>query len=144
MKNRALGYLARREYAEAELYRKLQPFSESTLQLQELMHDLKAQGYLSDVRFAQQFIEVYSRRFGVRRISYELKQRGLSDETIAPFLDQLNAQEFEYARQVWEKRFGQFKKDVLEREKQKRFLQNRGFSYDSIQRLFSFLDESEE
>ncbi|MDE3020575.1 MAG: recombination regulator RecX [Pseudomonadota bacterium] len=144
LKSRAIGYLARREYAGAELYRKLLPYAESGDQLESLIRDLKSEGYLSDFRFAQQLVEIRSRKFGIRRISHELKKHGLSAEVVDVFLVQIKAEEPDHIKSVWQKKFGHPAGDVLERMKQQRFLENRGFSRDAIRQLFISLGESED
>ncbi|HVC49965.1 MAG TPA: recombination regulator RecX [Burkholderiales bacterium] len=144
LKNRAIGYLARREYAGAELYRKLLPYAESEDQLESLIRDLKSEGYLSDFRFAQQLVEVRSRRFGSRRISHELRKHGLAAEIVDAFLVQIKAEESDHIKSVWQKKFGRPAEDALEQMKQQRFLQNRGFSHDAIRQLFITLGEGED
>jgi len=143
LRNRALGYLARREYAVAELHRKLLPYAESVAELESLISDLKSEDYLSDLRFAQQFTEIRGRRFGVRRIGYELKQRGVSDEIIETLLVQMKREEFNGIKNVWLKKFGHLAEDYPGRMKQQRFLQQRGFSTEAIQRLFSALGDKD-
>lgn len=143
LRARALQYLARREYSRAELRGKLLPHvqhdteseQEAPAELDALLDDFTARGWLSDARAATQLIHAKRQRFGMQRITHELRQRGISDELIDAALPQLKETEQEAAREVWKKKFGRLPQDNHEKAKQFRFLQSRGFSADVILKL---------
>ncbi len=140
LRARALQCLARREYSRAELRAKLLPhvrtdedFEQAPpVDLDVLLDDLTARGWLSDARATTQLVHAKRSRFGTQRITHELRQRGIADELIEAALPALKETEFEVARSVWQRKFGTLPQDAKEKAKQMRFLQSRGFSLDVI------------
>ena len=141
LKGRALAALARREYSRLELARKLQPHAESAEQLDAVLDALEAAKLLSNARFAESLAHRRAERFGVARVKQELKSHQLAPELIAAQVDQLRTTEFERARVVWQKRFGEPPLDAQARARQMRFLAARGFSADVIRRVVGGDDE---
>ena len=141
LKGRALAALARREYSRLELARKLQPHAESAEQLDAVLDTLEAAKLLSNARFAESLAHRRAERFGVARVKQELKSHQLAPELIAEQVAQLRATEFERARAVWQKRFGELPLDAQARARQMRFLAARGFSADVIRRVVGGDDE---
>jgi regulatory protein len=140
LRARALQYLARREYSRAELRGKLlqhvqadAEFEQSQpIDLDVLLDDFTARGWLSDERTATQIVHAKRSRFGTQRITHELRKKGISESLIGDALQQLKETELEAARQVWQKKFGTAPQDEKEKAKQVRFLQSRGFALDAI------------
>ncbi len=141
LKGRALAALARREYSRLELARKLRPHAESAEQLDAVLDTLEAAKLLSNARFAESLAHRRAERFGVARVKQELKSHQLAPELIAEQVAQLRASEFERARAVWQKRFGEPPLDAQARARQMRFLAARGFSADVIRRVVGGDDE---
>jgi regulatory protein len=144
LRARALQYLARREYSRAELRGKLLPHKQAEaddvfdsrqaqpVDLDALLNDLAARGWLSDERAATQLIHAKRSRFGTQRITYELRQKGISEELISAALPELKDSELAAAREVWKKKFGTAPQDEKEKAKQVHFLQSRGFALDVV------------
>jgi len=144
LRARALQYLARREYSRAELRGKLlqhvqknvdsgQEFDSSgQANLDALLDDLAARGWLSDERAAAQIIYLRRNRFGMQRITHELRQKGIAEELIDSALPAMKDSELEAAREVWQRKFSTLPKDPKDKARQMRFLQSRGFSIEVI------------
>jgi regulatory protein len=132
---RALGWLARREFSRAELRRRLQQYEPSEEEIDRLLDRLESRRLLSDERFTESLIHRRGDRFGVARIRQELALHGVSAEDAAESLDALRVSEFDRARAVWLKRFGEQPADSADRLRQMRFLASRGFSHEVIRRL---------
>ena len=140
LRARALQYLARREYSRAELRSKLLPHVQvdddfeqvSPVNLDALLDDLTARGWLSDARATTQLVYAKRSRFGTQRITHELRQKGIAEELISAALPALKESELEAAREVWQKKFGAAPQDEKEKAKQVRFLQSRGFALDVV------------
>jgi regulatory protein len=140
--------LARREHSRAELRGKLLPHVQadadfeqaSPVNLDALLDDLAARGWLSDARAATQLVHAKRSRFGTRRITHELREKGISEELISAVLPELKDGELTVAREVWKKKFGTVPQDEKEKVKQVRFLQSRGFSLDAIFKVLRFDD----
>ena len=144
MRARALQYLARREYSRTELRGKLLPHvqtgedfgqsfdSSGSVDLDALLDDLTARGWLSDARAATQLLHAKRSRFGTQRIMHELRQKGIAEELIEAALPALKESELEAARDVWQRKFGTLPQDAREKAKQMSFLQSRGFGFEVI------------
>lgn len=135
LRNRALDALARREHSRHELARKLAPYAENTDQLNDLLDDLQARGWLSDARYAAQMVYARQNRYGSRKIAFELREKGVDESLVNAMLDSLQGTELERARAVWQKKFGQAPASKQEKAKQIRFLQSRGFGWEVIVRV---------
>ena len=148
MRARALQYLARREYSRAELRGKLLPHVQANadfeqaqpVDLDALLDDLTVRGWLSDERAATQLVHAKRSRFGLQRITHELRQRGIAEDLISDALPALKETELEAAHEVWRKKFGTAPQDEKEKAKQVRFLQSRGFAMDAIFKVLRFDD----
>jgi regulatory protein len=103
-----------------------------SVDLDALLDDLTARGWLSDARATTQLVHAKRSRFGTQRITHELRQRGIADELIEAALPALKETELDAARDVWQRKFGIAPQDAKEKAKQMRFLQSRGFSIDVI------------
>ncbi|MDZ4202650.1 MAG: recombination regulator RecX [Gallionella sp.] len=143
LRARALQYLARREHSRAELRAKLLPHAQADdgfdapppQDVDVLLDDLAARGWLSDQRAASQLVHAKRSRYGMQRIIHELRQKGIGEEIISDELATLGDSEAATARDVWERKFGTPPCDAKEKARQIRFLQSRGFSMQTIIRL---------
>ena len=155
LRARALQYLARREYSRTELRSKLLKYVQrdvdaefdagqsQPVELDMLLNDLAARGWLSDERAATQLVHTKRSRFGMQRITHELRQKGIAEELIDAALPALKKSELEAAREVWKKKFGVPPQDQKEKARQMRFLQSRGFSLDAIFKVLKLAEACE-
>ncbi|MDK2126832.1 recombination regulator RecX [Parachitinimonas caeni] len=125
----ALRLLARREHSRAELEAKLGAAAPDDVAT--LLDEFEQNGWLSDSRFAAEWIRSRGSRFGSRRLAEELRQRGVDDETIHTTLAD-SVDDLETARAVWRKKFGQLPIDAKDRARQYRFMLARGFASSTI------------
>ena len=140
LRERALGFLARREHSRAELRRKLAPHAETPEQLDALLDDLVQRKLLSEARFAEARAHVMSRKFGAARIEHDLRAKGISEAEAASAVREARITEFDRALEVWRRKFGAPALDLIERARQARFLLARGFSTDVINRILRHKD----
>ncbi len=124
--------LAAREHSRLELRRKLAPHAESVDQLEALLDELTGRKQQSDERYAELRTRVLSRKYGVGRIQQELRAKGVSDETIEVSVGEAKLTEVARAREAWRKRCGTKPSNALEKARQMRFLQSRGYSFATI------------
>ena len=141
LRERALRLLAGREHSRLELRRKLANHAESPEQLEALLDELTRKSQQSDERFAELRSRVLSRKYGSSRITYDLRSKGVSDEVIEASVVEAQSTELARAKEAWRKRFGSKPANALEKAKQMRFLQSRGFSFDMIKQVISGIDE---
>lgn len=135
VRERALGYLTRREHSRAELARKLAVYCEDRDEIDALLDDFARRGWLSEARFAEMVVQARQGRFGSRRIVHELREKGVSEEAIAAALPQVQENELETARAVWTKKFGALPADAKDKARQIRFLASRGFGQETIYKV---------
>ena len=138
IRNKAMDLLARREHSEQELRQKLKIREYDTDAIDEVLQALKEDRLQSDERFTETYVNHrFNAGVGPLKIRYELRQKGVSDRLADEFLEPLSDQWDELmARQRTRKYGASIPNDYAERMKQARFLQNRGFSPESVMRLF--------
>ena len=141
LKKRALYYLGKREYSKKELREKITPFSETLeltrQQVNQILTELESKDWLSDRRFADQFIFSKKRKFGLKKMEYELKMRGVNEIIIHNALNEIKSEEYNLAKNIWEKKFRKLPENPEERLKQMRFLQSRGINSALIHQILS-------
>jgi len=142
LRERALRLLARREHSRAELARKLEQAGFVHDDIVPLLDAFEAQNWLSDRRFAESYVADHRARAGSIKLAYDLRQRGVSDAIIEAVLGESRDSELERARDVWKKKFGSAPADVVEKARQIRFMQSRGFTPDIIRRAISNTTET--
>lgn len=135
VRERALGYLARREHTRAELARKLAAYCEDRDEIEALLDDFAKRGWLSEARYVDMVVQARQGKFGSRRIAHELREKGVSEEGVAAALSEVRDGELESARAVWAKKFGSLPADAKEKAKQMRFLASRGFGQETIYKV---------
>lgn len=135
LRGRAIRLLARREHSRHELARKLAAHAQDADELESVLDALEAQGWLSERRVVEQVVHARRRRFGARRIARELTEKGIGEETVAATLKTLEKEEVESARAVWRRKFSRLPRTAADRARQVRFLQGRGFSFDTIMQV---------
>jgi len=93
---------------------------------------------ISDHRFTESFIHWRRNRgYGPLRISMDLQARGIPPDMIADLLQITDNAWFVGAQKMWQKHFkGKRPVDYLQRAKQMRFLQYRGFTREQIEYVF--------
>ena len=117
-----------REHSRAELRAKLAEHAAPTDDLDALLDDLSAQGWLSDERAALSLVRSKAQQWGSRRLKQALQTKGVGAEVITEAMSGLAHTEVHRAAQVWQRKFGQPPADATERARQMRFLLARGFS----------------
>ena len=132
---RAVAYLARREYPRSELRDKLLATGASIDEVDPVLDELAAQGYLSDARFAQAVVRQKHGAYSQRSIAQTLKAKGVAGEVAAEALAGAESDDAATMVALWRRRFGRAPADDRERARQVRFLQSRGFGLSAILKL---------
>src|SRR5688572_11220521 len=141
LRARALKLLARREHTRRELERKLAADAADPDEVEAVLKEFEARGWLSESRLTEQLVHARKSRFGARRIERDLRDRGVSEDAVSAAVSDLKEGELERARAVWRRKFKGAPAGPRERARQVRFLQGRGFELDVI---FKVLDGGEE
>lgn len=124
---RAVGYLSASPRAKKEIRRYLSDKGYDKSIIEQTIQKLDAYHYIDDYLYAQSYIKSKSKKYGTFRISAELKQKGIAQEIIDDLLD--DAPEDNIV-EIAEKYLKSHKS--ADKQKLKRFLAGRGFSWDSI------------
>ena len=132
LKARALRYLARREHSRDELARKLSPHAQSEEILEGLLRELESKKQLSNERFAEIRAHWLARKYGAAKIRHDLKAKGVVDELVERVSDE---GELGRALAILTRKYREPASTREERARRARFLQSRGFSYDTIRKL---------
>lgn len=141
LKKRALYYLGKREYSRLELQKKINAFAQEleleTQNIKNILNDLEVNDWLSDQRFSEQFIFSKKNKYGIDKIRYELKIRGVDDAIINSELVKIKSDNYSLAKKIWAKKFDDTPHSQEERNKQIRFLQGRGINIELIHQILS-------
>lgn len=104
---------------------------------------LREYAFVDDAQYCEQYVETAGKRMGGRRIAFELKKRGASEESIAAALENLGGEE-EAAREVLAK-YMRHKEGTRENYVRAfRHLMSRGFSADVAKDALASLGAEEE
>ncbi len=141
LRQRALDYLAKREYSVAELAQKLntvaRQYELDADEIPEILADFKKRNWVSDTRFTEQILHARKSKFGSARIAHELREKGVSDELISEAVQDVKENELENAKAVWRKKYDAPPSSREEWAKQARFLQSRGFGFEIIKKVIN-------
>jgi regulatory protein len=128
LRARALRLLARRDRSRVEMQRLLSPHCSDGNAVAALLDELQARGWLSEARLAEHYVDRRRSRASAARLRQEMAQRGIGEDVIAGATAGLEADDLTIALALWRKRFREPAADRTGRERQLRFLLNRGFS----------------
>ena len=98
---------------------------------------------MSDPRYIEQMVHARQAKFGVNKITHELRQKGVSAELVASAIEKVKDNELENAREIWQKKYKDVPATRDEWAKQARFLQSRGFGFDTIKKVLNTRDNDE-
>ena len=140
LRQRALEYLGKREYSYKELGQKLKPYldeNDDVESITAILDDCKTRGWLSDARFTEQMVHARRAKFGSSKIIHELREKGVESTLIEGAVEQLKETELASAKEIWQKKYKNAPANRDEWAKQARFLQSRGFSFDTIKKVLN-------
>jgi regulatory protein len=137
--DQALSLLSHREHSKKELATKLKTRGHEEKEVSATIERLEEINYLNDERFAEIFVRSrLSKPLGASRIQQELIQKGINSKLAKTAISEADADWFELAKQLKERRFGEkISTDFKEKAKQSRYLQYRGFDFEQIKYAIS-------
>ena len=139
IRKKAMDFLARREYGQNELIKKLADKGYAYRLVEQEIRKLTDERLQSDDRFAEAFVQSrINQGKGPVRIRLDLSQRGISDAVVEMAIEESAADWHGLAREVRLRKFGDASPaDFKAKAKQMRFLQYRGFEQDHVQGAFN-------
>lgn len=90
---------------------------------------------LCDERYAEARARQLARKYGAARIAYDLRTKGVAEQTVASATASASADEIRRAREILRRKYSSPAATLEERARRARFLQSRGFSHDVIRRV---------
>ena len=127
-----MGLLARREHSRQELFQKTQIKGFDPELINDNIDDFIEHDWQSDIRYAAMLLRSRILKcHGPIKIKMELKNKGVSGDIIDQCL-QTKEDWNELALTALSRKFSAPSRDIIESNKQYRFLQQRGFSTDQI------------
>ena len=123
----AYRWLTRRDRSRAEMRAYLERHCSEPETIARLLDELAGRGWLCEDRLADQLIRSRRARSSAKRIRHEMARRGIADDVIAQATAGLEAGDLPSATKLLRKRYRLPPADRTERERQFRFLLNRGF-----------------
>lgn len=141
-RKKAMDYLARREYGQRELIRKLAGAGYDARIAEAAVLQLGAEGLQDDRRFVENLLQSrVNQGKGPVKIQADLGQRGLASGLVDEILQDCDIDWFELASMVRQKKFGNPQpENYKEKARQMRFLQQRGFEQAQIHAAVSGTD----
>ena len=133
-----MDLLARREHSAHELRQKLEKREFDRDEIELALEVLQQNNLQSDTRFTESYANHrINAGLGPVKIAHELRQRGVDSVLVDDHMSALSADWNELLERQRIKKYGQeIPTDYAQKMKQARFLQNRGFSPESVMRLF--------
>ena len=134
-RERAMGWLTRREYAARELTERLLRTGFEPDEVEQLVFELQQKGLQSDDRFAEVFCRHRAgQSYGPLRIRAEMRARGVEPSLVDHHLSQVETDWFELATVLCRHRYGAEQvSDLKEKSRRYRYLSNRGFTNEQVQ-----------
>ena len=136
--NKALDIISRREHSKKELTDKLAKKYDFPELVDSVIYGLLEKNLLNDYRYSESYVVARKRKgFGPKKIGYELISRGVNENTVSEVIDAEGGWN-DAALKAFNKKFkAGIGEDFKEQNKQKVFLQNRGFSFQEIDSVFN-------
>ncbi|MCG6976148.1 MAG: recombination regulator RecX [Acidiferrobacterales bacterium] len=138
-RKRAMDLLARREHSRHELLTKLLTKGCSRQIAELALDELEQDGLLSEDRFIESLVQTRRNQgHGPVRIRHDLREKGIADSSIEPWLDERAEDWLDILAKVRRQKFGdELPGNFTERARQARFLQSRGFTAEQIRRVLN-------
>ncbi len=137
----SMNMLARREHSLKELERKLiVKFPLDKKHIVKALCQLKDEGLQSDQRFSEGYFRWRSNKgFGPDRITMELKQKGVDDDTIDQAINAVEIDWYDLLKKQYQKKYQSLPPETLEEKaKYTRFFLYRGFSHAHINTILKY------
>ena len=143
---RAVWLLSRRDYTEQQIRKKLDDAAFRPEIYQRVCDYLKAKHYLDDARYAENFIMRRKSKSGSRKLSMDLRYKGIERETAQTALEGLSQEEeIEAACKLAAKYLSTKTLEPQEAfRKCAAYLARRGYSWDTVKAAYRMASDSQE
>ena len=129
-KNYAIDLVSRKMYSEKEIRAKMKQKEFSQTAIDSVVDILKEYGYINDEAYAAIYCEHYMKKYGVKKLEFELKNKGIAPEIIENAV--AGVKNDDTLEELIKKRVAGKELDVKEYSKTVRYFLSKGFEYDKI------------
>lgn len=136
----AVNYLSRYQKTKKELLTYLEKKQVDKKLAREVADKCQEYGYINDLSYAKMYTDIKKRANSRRKIVFELKNKGISEELI----ENLEFNDGEAVDTIVKKHFDKNKSDEKNTKKLVATLARKGFSYDDIKRAVSKYENMED
>lgn len=143
-KLRAMNLLAKKDYTEKNIRKKLEDGYYNEKQIEDTIDYLKSYGYIDDRRYAENYFSVYIQVEPKNKIIRKLVEKGLAKEFIESFVDEIYEKESDLTHVPNETEIGikllkkkkyDVKNSLSDRHKAYGYLLRNGISHDNAMKL---------
>lgn len=141
-KNYAVGLVSKKMYSKKEITDKMKNKGYSLTAISSVISILEEYGYINDDYFTSVFVEAYMKKYGIHKIRYELKNKGIDDETADKYLSGFENDDY-LSELIKQKTRGK----VLDKDLCAKLIRSfaaKGFEYEKIKSCLSKLTEDVE
>ncbi len=135
IKSYALKFLSKRDYAYLELYNKLKKYSDDEIVIKNVLDELSTKGWLSEERYINSYISFKSQKYSLSRIRNTLIGKTCNPKLVEQEISKHDLNEYDVAFKLWQRKFGVVSSDLKEKSRQVRFLANKGFNFEVINKI---------
>lgn len=144
-KSKAMDILSRKSISTASLKKELTDKGYEEIIADEVINELTELGYLDDLAYAVMFLEMcHEKMWGIKKVRYELKQRGIDDFTIEDALCQMPLPTAEDIAQAIGAKYGyEDISDIKTKQRIMRHFAQRGFDFSDIEKAISIYSKKD-
>lgn len=141
-----MGLCSRREYAGADIEKKLSLAGANRQEIDEIMQILRKESFQSDVRYAEAYVreKALISGWGVKKIVYHLKTKGIESEIVSEAVEKLDRDKSDdRGRDVLRRKWISLSKEEDRNKKREKFLRfglSRGYDLDYLLRIYNELN----
>lgn len=137
LKNKALGHLSRRRHSKKELRDKLLKKTTNESEINEVILWAEEYGFLNDTEYARSYVLENQKKYGIKKIKFELKRRGIDEFLIEDLLFEMEKTDERKAISAHLRKKLPLPYDKRQLDKAIRFLISRGYSFSDIRAALS-------
>lgn len=138
-KNYATNLVSKKMYTKKEITDKMLNKGFSNTAVSEVVSILEEYGYIDDRVYAELYVREYMKKYGVKKLSYNLKLKGISDDLINEFCTNIDNNE-ELLKLIKSK----IRTDINDRKEFDRIVRQflaKGFEFEQIKKCLHLLKE---
>lgn len=147
-KNKGLNYISRSIKTENEVIKKLLQAGYDEKTINKVILFLKEYNFVNDEEYIELFIKEKIRKYGAKKIKYDLRAKGIDEKLIIKKLATIDTEEtFETAFKIALKKYDIFKVKYDDKQVIKKkiydLLLRKGYDYDIISKIVSKMEEGD-